>query len=87
MNQYPQGSGKQGGGPENLNDIELPKDSSRSIKAAIQKAQKDQPRLSAGLEGSLAELAKVQQRRPASSKQEDEQRKRVAQLEAEIHNN
>jgi len=86
MNQYPQGSGKQGGGPENLNDIELPKDSSRSIKAAIQKAQKDQPRLSAGLEGSLAELAKVQQRRPASAKQEDEQRKRVAQLEAEIHN-
>ena len=85
MSQYPQGRGRQGGGPENLNDIELPKDSSRSIKLAIQKAQKDQTRLSAGLEGSLAELAKVQQRRPASSKQEEEQRKRVAQLEAEIH--
>ena len=37
-----QGNVKQTGVTENLNDIELPKDSSKQIKTAIQKAQKEQ---------------------------------------------
>ena len=52
---------KQPGITENLNDVELPKENTKNIRAAISKAQKDQEKLIYQLETKMLDLKKAQQ--------------------------
>jgi hypothetical protein len=56
MVQTQQGNTKQSGNAENLNNIELPKDSSKDIKNLIDKAKKNQSTLSYQLHDKMLDL-------------------------------
>lgn len=78
--QTQQGTAKQSGVSENLNDIELPRDSSKSIKSAIQKAQREQKKLTSALTDKMRELKNLQ-KDPTASKDPAKEEK----LKNEIH--
>lgn len=74
--QTQQGNSKQPGVAENLNDVELPKESTKKIREAINKAQKGQHELIEKLQKKMEEL---------NNAQNLNQNSKVEQIKNEIH--